>query len=132
MNQAIVNLDQFQGGTNSGLDNPITGGGYREWSDQLRDVEEMLSDPDLRAEAARIREQARNFRRDLKRHGKEPNWELVNMEVIKPLHELENRIAEELAKRTQDESLVPIDRDPVPSRFEPFVKKYYEELGSGR
>ncbi len=37
---------------------PITGEGFREWSDRMRDVEELLEDPGLRAEAARIRDRA--------------------------------------------------------------------------
>ena len=45
---------------------PLTGDDFRDWSDRLRDVEEMVDDPDLRAEASRIREQAREIRKELK------------------------------------------------------------------
>ncbi len=41
--------------------------------DALRDVEEMVRDPELRAEAARIREAARDIRRDYKRFSKARN-----------------------------------------------------------
>ena len=33
---------------------PLTGDGFREWSDRLRDVEEMVDDPNLRSQAARM------------------------------------------------------------------------------
>jgi hypothetical protein len=51
------------------------------------------------------------------------------MQVVNPLVEVRNRIAEELAKRDSREALVPIDRDPVPSRYSDLVKRYYERLG---
>lgn len=110
---------------------PLTGEEFREWSDRLRDVEEMLDDPDLRAEAARIRDRARGFRRDLKRHSKEPSWDLVELQVAKPLAELRDRIAEELLRRSGDDAAVPLDNDPVPSKYSEQVKRYYERLGAG-
>ena len=108
-------LDQFGGEEGGGFaGGPITGAEYTQWSDRLRDVEEMLDVPELRAEAARIRDRARNARQDLKRHSKEPQWDLVKMEIAGPLVELRTRISEELARRESKEALVPIDRDPVP------------------
>lgn len=111
---------------------PIGGDDFVEWSDRLRDVEEMLDDPELRAEAARIRDRARGFRVELKRHSKEPSWDLVELQVANPLAELRDRIAEELLRRTSDKPAIPLDRDPVPSRFTEQVRKYYERLGSGK
>jgi hypothetical protein len=124
-------FDQF-GGTDGGggtWGGPITGTEYTQWSDRLRDVEEMLDVPELRAEAARIRDRARNVRVELKRHSKEPQWDLVQMEIAGPLVELRARISEELARRESKEALVPIDRDPVPTRYSELVRRYYEELG---
>jgi len=124
-------LDQFGGGDDGGsfAGGPITGAEYTQWTDRLRDVEEMLDVPELRAEAARIRDRARNVRQDLKRHSKEPQWDLVKMEIAGPLVELRTRISEELARRESKEALVPIDRDPVPTRYSELVRRYYEELG---
>jgi hypothetical protein len=123
-------LDQFGGDDGGGFaGGPITGAEYTQWSDRLRDVEEMLDVPELRAEAARIRDRARNARQDLKRHSKEPQWDLVKMEIAGPLVELRTRISEELARRESKEALVPIDRDPVPTRYSELVRRYYEELG---
>ncbi len=110
---------------------PITGEDFRQWSDGLREVEEMLEEPDLRNEVARVRDRARSMRVEFKRHGKEPQWDLVTMQITKPLIELRKRLAEELAKLESDEALVPIDRDPVPSRYAELVRKYYEDLGGG-
>ncbi|MGE0759702.1 MAG: hypothetical protein AB7O38_21985, partial [Pirellulaceae bacterium] len=121
------------GGPQAGTGNaPFTGGNFREWSDRLRDVEEMLSDPELSAEAARIRERARAIRAESQRHSVPPNWELVKMQVAEPLTELYQKVSQELWKRTGSEELVPIDRDPVPPEFSHEVQRYFEQLGTGQ
>lgn len=111
---------------------PLTGDGYREWSDRLRNLEELIQDPELRGEIARIRDRARGLRIDLKRHSAEPNWDLIEMQVAEPLAELTKRITDELLRRESPESLVPLDRDPVPPGFEESVRRYYERLGRGQ
>jgi hypothetical protein len=122
----------FGGPGNQRMMRPLTGDDFRDWSDRLRDVEEMVDDPDLRAEASRIREQAREIRKELReRHSAEPNWELIKLKVARPLAELQNRVAEELMRRTSKDALVPLDRDPVPVQYQDAVKKYYERLGKG-
>ena len=79
-----------------------------------------------------IRERARSMRVDFKRHSKEPKWNLVKTQILEPLVELQQRLAEEIAKRDTKDSLVPIDRDPVPDRFTELVRRYYERLGSAK
>ncbi|WP_425613907.1 DUF4175 family protein [Anatilimnocola sp. NA78] len=111
---------------------PLTGERFREWSDRLRDVEEMVGDPELRADAARIRERARAVRAESKRHSAPPNWDLVREQLVNPLAELEQRVAEEVLKRTSKKALVPLDRDPVPPQYSEKTRKYYERLGSGK
>ena len=98
----------------------------------MRDVEEMIADPELRAEASRIRDQAKSIRKDVKRHSRPPNWQLVDMTIIQPLVKLQSRVSEELLRRSSNNPLVPIDRDPVPPQFENAVKRYYEQLGRGK
>jgi hypothetical protein len=129
---AIDRLGNDQAGGNPGQGNPITGGGFIEWSDQLRDVEDMLGNPELRAEAARIRDRARALRAELERHSEAPKYELLKDQVLDPLVELRDRIAEELARRDVKRSDVPLDRDPVPREFAEQVREYYERLGSGQ
>lgn len=112
---------------------PITGDDFRQWSDRLRDIEEIVEDPELRAEAARIREEATSFRREFKRHSEEPKWNLVRELVSRPLRELRQGISEELLRRSAEKNqVVPIDRDPVPDEFVEQVRRYYENLGSGQ
>ena len=111
---------------------PITGDGFRQWSDRMRDVEELLQDPQLRAEAARIRDRARGAREEYKRHATEPDPKALKEMVADPIRELRDRVAEEVRRRESPDSLVPIDRDPVPTRFTEGVRRYYERLGSGR
>jgi hypothetical protein len=122
-----LGLDQTGGG-NAGPVDPLTGGDFTQWSDRMRNIEEMLGDPQLRAEAAAIRERAREMRVEFKRHSKQPNWELVRTSIYGPMRELEQRLKEELARRAPDDELVPIDRDPVPDQYADLVKRYYEEL----
>ena len=116
----------------AGPGGPITGEGFRQWSDRMRDVEELLEDPELRAEAARIRDRVRGAREEFKRHSKEPDWTKLQDLVAEPINELRNRIAEEVRRRESPDSLVPIDRDPVPPQFAEGVRRYYERLGSGQ
>lgn len=129
-------LDRLLQGLNAGgpggPGNPITGEGYREWSDRMRDVEELLDDPELRSEAARIRDRVRGAREEYRRHATEPDWTKLQELVADPIHELRDRVAEELRRRQSPDSLVPIDRDPVPPQYAESVRRYYERLGSGR
>jgi hypothetical protein len=119
------------GGTGGGgWEGPITSGAeYTRWSDRLRDVEEVLQDPELRIDVARIREQARTLRAENKRHGEEPQWNLFESDVIRPLRILQNRVAEQLARHNSREAVVPVDRDPVPQKYADAVSRYYERLG---
>ncbi len=125
--ESLVNNNGFGGGPSR----PITGGGFREWSDRMRDVEELIEDPDLRSDAARIRDRVQGFREEFKRRSEEPDWNKLQDLVAQPLEELQQRIAEEIRLREAPDSLVPIDRDPVPPRFAELVREYYEQLGSG-
>ena len=107
---------------------PLTGGEYQAWSDRMRDIEEMLTSPELRAQVAMIRDRARQMRVDVKRHSKQPNWALVRTTIYGPMLELQDLVAQELARRNPDENLVPIDRDPVPDKYADLVREYYEQL----
>jgi hypothetical protein len=111
---------------------PLTGENFRDWSDRLRDVEEMVGDPRLRSQAATIRDRARSVRAEFNRHSKEPNWDMVRDFINRPLFELRDQVAQELLKRESSEALVPIDREPVPPEYVEQVRRYYERLGSGR
>jgi len=108
---------------------PLTGERFTQWSDSLREVEESIDSPELRAEVARVRDRAREVRVDYKRHSKEPQWDVVQAEISKPMAEIRARLQQEIAKRESTDALVPIDRDPVPGRFSELVRRYYEKLG---
>jgi hypothetical protein len=120
------------GGGSSVTQGPLTGNNFREWSDQLREAEEMVDVPELQNDIAAIRDRAQAVRREMRNEGKEPQWDLVQLEIEKPLYEVKKRINEELAKRLSKEAVVPIDRDPVPQQFSDLVRTYYETLGDGR
>ena len=85
--------------------------------------------PDLRNTVASARERAQAARQQFKRDLKKPDWAVVRLQVVNPLVEVRDRIAEELARRESKEALVPIDRDPVPTRYSEMVRRYYEQLG---
>ena len=119
------------GGGRSGPEGPLTGDKFQEFSDKLRDVEESLGDAELRNRAAQVRDRAKSMRAEFKRHGNQPQYTMVNEQLLKPLLELRDQVAQELALQ-KGESLVPIDRDPVPEWFTDLVGRYYKELGSGK
>lgn len=114
------------------LTGPITGDNFGPWSDRLREVEEMVDTPELRNSIAVARERARLARQEYKRELKKPDWAVVQLQVMKPLLEVRERITDELARRESSDALVPIDRDPVPTRYSDLVRRYYEELGKDR
>ena len=122
----------MNGGRGGAPGGPITGEGFRQWSDRMRDVEELLDDPEWRAEAAQVRDRVRGAREEFRRHAKEPDWNQLQGLVTKPINELRQRIGEELRRRESPDALVPIDRDPVPPQFAEGVRRYYERLGSGQ
>lgn len=108
----------------------MTGREFTQWSDRLRNVEEVLQTPSLRLDVAQIREQARMWRAEQKRHSGEPQWDLLDEQVINPLRIVQHRVAEELARLGAREAVVPVDRDPVPQKYSDLVSRYYERLGS--
>jgi hypothetical protein len=112
-----------------GTRGPFTGEDFIEWADRLRDVEDMLPERELRDEAATIWDRARIVRAEFKRHGTEPQWDLVRSQIMEPLAELRRQVNERLAQLQSDKVLVPIDRDPVPDRFADRVRSYFENLG---
>ncbi|MGO8677308.1 MAG: hypothetical protein ACLQVX_15735 [Limisphaerales bacterium] len=113
-------------------DGPLAGDDFVSWSDRLRDVEEMIDEPALRNQVAAARERARVLRQGIKRDHKKPDWDVIRLQIVNPLAEVRDRIADELARRQSREALVPIDRDPVPSRYSELVRRYYEKLGKDK
>ncbi len=99
----------------------------------LRDIEELVDDPELQSRVAQVREAAREIRRDYTRHAKEPQWPMVRRLVAEPLQEIRKQVTQELLRQTAERNaVVPIDRDPVPTRYERSLQDYYERLGGGR
>lgn len=116
-------------GTRSPEDRPLTGGNFTPWANTLRDVEELVDAPDLRNAVALAREKARQMRMDFKNNRQKPDWLKVDRQIVQPLVEVRNRLAEELARRGSQDALVPLDRDPVPARYAERVQHYYQDLG---
>lgn len=114
---------------NGGDRGPLTGQNFTQFSDRLREVEEMIDVQDLQNEVASVRDRSRAIRAEFKRSGKEPQWEFVQLQIEKPLAEIQQQIGEELARRLSKEAVVPIDRDPVPQQYSELVRRYYEILG---
>lgn len=110
----------------------MTGDDFLDWSDRLREVEEILNDPELRAKAARIRDRAKAIRKEVKRHSSEPNWDIVQEMIAEPLEKLRNQVADEVLRRTSDEARIPLNREPVPGKYEQQVRDYYKRLGTGQ
>ncbi len=119
-----------QGGNEYG---PLTGDDYSTWVDSLRDVEELVTDPTMRGEVVRIREAAREIRVDYKRHSKEPQWSLVRKLIAEPISQLREKVQEELLRKSAERNaIVPVDHDPVPSKYQQQQDRYYENLGGAK
>lgn len=114
------------------LSGPITGENFTPWADRLRDVEDLVDMPEVRQQIATARERARQARVQYKADQQKPDWAKFELEVVRPLVEVRDRLREELARRDSREALVPIDRDPVPTRYTELVRRYYENLGKER
>ena len=117
-------------GPSMGWEGPLTSEAFGGWENRLRDVEDLLEAPDLRNAVAEARERARMVRREFRQDLRKPDWTKVQLEIVKPLVEVRQRVAEELSRRESNDSLAPIDRDPVPNRYAESVRRYYEELGT--
>ena len=112
---------------------PITGDNYSNWIDSLRDVEELVTDLDMKGEVKRIREAAREMRIEYKRHSREPQWSLVRKLIADPIGQLREKVQEELLRKSSDRSaIVPVDHDPVPSKYQQQQDRYYENLGGAK
>ncbi|RME95929.1 MAG: hypothetical protein D6766_01975, partial [Verrucomicrobia bacterium] len=121
-------LPEGRGGYGTG---PLTGPDFAPWWDRLRDVEEMIDWPEWRARLARARERAADLRREFREERRKPDWAVVRIEVLGPLLEVRDAVAEELSRRQPDNELAPVDRDPVPPQYADLVQRYYERLAAG-
>lgn len=92
----------------------------------------MLDSQRLRSEVANARDQARRVRIEYNRGKQKPDWAEVQLRIMKPLVEVRDQVREELARRSSDNPLVPLDRDPVPGRYSELVRRYYENLGKDK
>jgi hypothetical protein len=111
-------------------ENPLTGEGFLDWSDRLLDVEQALDPADLRNQLAAVRERAGSLRAEYRRQGVAPADEIVSQQILTPMTRIRAWLQEELARREDAHSRVPLDRDPVPDNYSELVRKYYETLGS--
>ncbi|HOB32075.1 MAG TPA: hypothetical protein PKH32_04255, partial [Verrucomicrobiota bacterium] len=116
----------------SGWGGPITGDNYVNWSDRLRDVERVLDSDDLRNQLATVRERVGVLRREFRDRGIPPDPSQLQEQVLKPMTEVRYWLRQELARQESADSLVPLDRDPVPEAFSELVRRYYERLGSAQ
>ncbi|MBC2604783.1 hypothetical protein [Pelagicoccus albus] len=119
-------FSEFGGATGGG---PITGGGFDEWIERLSTVEALIEEPQIRSRIEEARERAEDARRDFKRHGELPQWDMVENGIATPLNEASAWLRSELNRIENPDTLQPVDSDPVPEAYESFVRRYYESLG---
>ncbi len=101
----------FEGGAtgpNEQEDSPLTGTDFRDWSDRLSEVEEIVENSQVRNDIARIQDRARATRSEFKREGKKPDWAVVRSEILSPLVEVRARIDQELSRLQSQEAMVPV------------------------
>ena len=102
------------------------------WSDQLRDVQSVLDSPDLRNQLATVRDRAAGFRAEYRNGRQLPSPDAVRQQILMPMAQVRVWVREELALQENANSLVPLDRDPVPENYSELVRQYYEKLGSAQ
>jgi hypothetical protein len=121
-----------RGGLDPNSGGPITGNNFVNWSDRLSDVERVLDPADLRNQLATVRERVATLRADYRDRGRAPQEKAVREQILVPLTQVRVWLREELARQENANSLVPLDRDPVPENYSELVRKYYETLGSAQ
>ncbi len=121
-----------RGGGSGDNTGPITGSAFSTWSDRMRDVEEVLDSPGLRNQLATARERVGAFRGNYRQYGRVPETEAIRSEILVPMTQVRVWLQEELARLDDANSLVPLDRDPVPDNYSELVRRYYEKLGSAQ
>jgi hypothetical protein len=115
-----------------GFNGPITGNQFVNWSDRMREVEQVVDSPDLRNRLAEARERVAAYRGDFRRRGQKPDPNALRTQVLAPMAEVQTRLQEDLARLANSKSLVPLDHDPVPENYSEMVRQYYEKLGGGQ
>jgi hypothetical protein len=115
-----------------GRNGPVTGNDYSSWTERVRDVEQVLDAPDMRNQLATVRERVGALRAEFRRNGKKPDPQAVQTQVLQPMTEVRAWLRDELARRDDANSLVPLDHDPVPEHYSDLVRQYYEKLGGGQ
>jgi hypothetical protein len=53
----------------------------------------------------------------------------MSTQVLGPLARARDWVAQELSRARGEQSLVPLDRDPVQEKYADLVRQYYEKLG---
>jgi hypothetical protein len=109
---------------------PITGNNYGNWTERLREVEQVVDPADLRNQLTAVRERASGLRAEYRDRGRLPQADVVRDQILMPLTQVRVWLREELARKEKSDGLVPLDRDPVPDHYAELVRKYYEKLGS--
>ena len=127
-------IAQQFGGARGGVgrNGPVTGNEYASWAERLRDVEQVLDAADMRNQLAAARERVGAMRAEFQRTGKKPDPQTVRTQVLAPMTDVRAWLREELARRENANSLVPLDHDPVPENYSDLVRQYYEKLGGGQ
>ncbi len=121
-----------QNGSHHGGGDGVPAQRLGEWLGQLDRVEALLERPHLRAAVARVQQSVEQLRADMKRNATKPNSKAIEDGLLVPLAQLRDAISSELARKAGRDSEGPVDRDPVPRKFEESVRRYYEALGGSR
>jgi hypothetical protein len=114
------------------MNGPITGNEFVDWTDRMRDVEQVVDSAELRNRLAAVRERVAAYRSDFRKRGQKPDADKLRSTVLDPMTEVRTRLQEDLARLANANSLVPLDHDPVPENYADMVRKYYEKLGGGQ
>ena len=86
----------------------------------------------MRNQLATVRDRLGGYRSAYRDRREIPRPDEVRKELLVPLEQVRVWVQEELARQENANSLVPLDRDPVPENYSAIVRQYYEKLGSAQ
>lgn len=105
---------------------------YRDWIDQLRSAQTVLGDGDaVSKELDRIALEMERLRRESRRTGHPPRFDLFLERVAMPLEAAAQELALRLQRAADDGDLLLPEKEEVPAQYQTLVADYFESLSAG-
>lgn len=105
---------------------------YRAWTDGLRRAQTALGGADaVTKELDRIALQMERLRREMRRTGHPPRFDLFLEAVAMPLEEVTQELALRLQRAAREGDLMLPESEEIPAQYQKLVADYFESLSAG-